>query len=565
MRVRLIRLWALVAALSVSQAALGVPAAFAGDAAAFAPSAVSTNPNNIAPTVATAPHEDVEMFGKPRMSVGHPNTIWDEEDIRQYKQMLKTSAELRQQLSELEKRMDARIGEPIDIPPPQKGSDGAWLYPGNYFPDFPGRQHTDDPVRKFSWFFDRDSEAIDALGILYALTDNEKYARYARDLLLAYANLPRYGASPSIMYRWEKGLTGQILEDSLDLELLARGYDLIYNTPSLSPADRKRIHDELLQPLAWVMLYPTVVEQDPSARFASMLNNRGAIGTAAVLLAGYATDDQELVNAALYGTRTTLAKNEAPRYKQFPPPKDWVAATADNPSKGLLTLYFTPEAIPGGMWVEGSPGYSLYALHGLVNAAEAAWRHGIDLYRYNDSILKYVFDFPLLIAYPNLRIAGENDSHLLWLSQLYFPAIYEYGYRRYRDPRYLAIIDAPDERGFPATKTGGEPGQKAVTSRSRPLIHPWLAPAPPPFMFNDPHEKAPPLSFPNVNFPTVGFGVLRTPASNGSGIANLTLSYGPTVSHGHPDRLHIDLWALDDILMPSPGVQFPYDNPLDVK
>jgi hypothetical protein len=81
----------------------------------------------------------------------------------------------------------------------------------------------------------------------------------------------------------------------------------------------------------------------------------------------------------------------------------------------------------------------------------------------------------------------------------------------------------------------------------------------------DPREQAPTLTFPDVNFPAVGFGVLRAPAANGPGLTSLTLSYGPAASHGHPDKLHVDLWALDDILMPSPGAQFPYNNPLDEK
>ena len=66
------------------------------------------------------------------------------------------------------------------------------------------------------------------------------------------------------------------------------------------------------------------------------------------------------------------------------------------------------------------------------------------------------------------------------------------------------------------------------------------------------------MEHPDANFFSVGFGVLRS--ENGSGINNLILSYGPTASHGHPDKLQIDLFAFGDVLMPSPGVQFPYNN-----
>ena len=553
---KLTTLWTFIAALAATQ---GLAGARAENGASPPAAAVPANPSNIAPTVADAPHRNVEVFGEPRMDTRHPNTIWDEEDIRNLEQTLKTSPGLRQALFELQKTMDDRIGKPIDVPPPQKGPDGAWLYPGDYFPDFPGRPQTPDPVRKFSWFLARDSVAINSLGFLYALTDNEKYAKYARDLLIAYSNLPRYGPSKAIQYRYAKGLTNQVLEDALDLESIARGYDLIYNSPALSPADRARIHDDLIQPLAWVMLYPEFYERNPGDNFASQINNRGAIGSTAVLLAGYATDDRELVNAALYGTFTTLGKSNPAHYKQFPPPKDWVAATPDHPSLGLLMVHFAPRAIAGGMWVEGTPGYTLYALAALINAAEAGWRHGLDLYRYNDSILKYLFDYPLLFAYPDLSVPAENNSRRIWLRSIYYPVLYQYGYRRYRDPRYLALINSRDD-------FGAETERKGPARSDRLLVHPWLPSAPPPLSYDvDARHEGPQLASPSVNFPAVGYGVLRTKPAKGSGLASLTLSYGPLASHGHPDKLHIDLWALDDILMPSPGVQLPYNNPLDAK
>ena len=449
---KLTTLWTLVAALAATQ---GLAGARAENGASPPAAAVPANPSNIAPTVADAPHRNVEVFGEPRMDTSHPNTIWDEEDIRDLKQMLKTSPGLRQALFELQKTMDDRIGKPIDVPPPQKGPDGAWLYPGDYFPDFPGRPQTPDPVRKFSWFLARDSVAINSLGFLYALTDNEKYAKYARDLLIAYSNLPRYGPSKAIQYRYARGLTNQVLEDALDLESIARGYDLIYNSPALSPADRARIHDDLIQPLAWVMLYPEFYATESGRSFASQINNRGAIGSAAVLLAGYATDDDELVNAALYGT---CRRRSANRIGPFPsssrrrrtgsPQRRTIRAC------GLLTVHFAPSAIAGGMWVEGTPGYTLYALAALVNAAEAGWRHGLDLYRYNDSILKYVFDYPLLFAYPDLSVPAENNSRRIWLRSIYYPVLYQYGYRRYRDPRYLALINSRDDFGAETERRG---------------------------------------------------------------------------------------------------------------
>ena len=110
---------------------------------------------NIAPTVATAPHMGVEIFGTPRRDLGHPDTLWDAEDIAHYKEMLKSSAELQAELAGLRKPLDARLGQPLDIPAPKKGPDGAWLFPGDYFPPFPGAPPGDNSNARFRRFFSR--------------------------------------------------------------------------------------------------------------------------------------------------------------------------------------------------------------------------------------------------------------------------------------------------------------------------------------------------------------------------------------------------------------------------
>ncbi len=151
----------------------------------------------------------------------------------------------------------------------------------------------------------------------------------------------------------------------------------------------------------------------------------------------------------------------------------------------MLTVHFAPRAIAGGMWVEGTPGYTLYALAALINAAEAGWRHGLDLYRYNDSILKYLFDYPLLFAYPDLSVPAENDSRRIWLRSIYYPVLYQYGYRRYRDPRYLALINSRDD-------FGAESERKGPARSDRPLVFPWLPSAPPPLSYDpDARQEGP--------------------------------------------------------------------------
>ncbi len=290
-----------------------------------------------------------------------------------------------------------------------------------------------------------------------------------------------------------------------------------------------------------------------------MVNNRGSIGGVAALWAGYATDDPELINAGLYGIQPLIKKSDAPRRKHFPPPKDWVAATEDHPANGLLTIAFSTKGIPAGMWVEPSPSYAFYVLGSLIDAAEISWHHGLDLYRVNGAILKYMFDAPLLLAFPDLTLPGQADAQRRFVVDEYNPSMYEYGWRRYRDPRYLSIIRAG--MGLDMTRSPGVALPPLnIRTRSRHLDLTNIGSAPPSLLFDlDETLEAPKPDFPNANFPEVGYGILRVGSPSNS-LANLMLTYGPSASHGHPDKLHIDLYADDDVLLPSPGIDFPYYN-----
>jgi hypothetical protein len=516
---------------------------------------------NIAPTLATAPHTGVEVFGTPRRDLGHPDTLWDAEDIAHYKDMLKSSAELRAELAELSKPLDARLDRPLDIPEPRKGPDGAWLFPGDYFPPFPGAPPSDDSRARFDRFFNRDSEAIANLGILFVLTGETKYAAFARSLLLAYAHASQFGVRPGLDYRFNQGFATDLLGDALNLDKIAWGYDLVYNFAGWTPDERRRVHDELIRPLAAEMLYPGVPEKPIASNFASQVNNRGVIGAASVLWAGYATDDEELVQAALYGTKPLIAQGDLGRRRTFPPPQDWSPATPEAPASGLVTVAFSPVAIPGGMWVEPSPGYAFYVLGSMVDAAEIAWRHGLDFYRAHNAVFKYMFDFPLLFAYPDFTLPAEADSHRDYLITNSTASFYEYAYRRYRDPRYLDVIAASAGGGLLRALPPGARLSKAVELKgARHLNLTQVGSVPPSFLYDLGTEAAPPPSRSiDANFPVVGYGILRLP-SRENGISQLILSYGPSASHGHPDKLSVDLFANGDVLMPSPGVDYPYFN-----
>jgi len=551
------------------------------------------NPANIA-TTTSMPTKAPEVFGQPKNETQHPNLMWDQEDIDHYKEMLKTSKELQIQFDVMKAKVDARIAQPIEVPAPQKGADGQYPYVGDTLPPFPGAPATDDGITRFRRWFGTDSDIISDIATVYVLTGDEKYGNYAKQLLLAWSHCYEWGTVTNIRLRSGQGPFDQIFVEALRMNHYAFAYDLVFNLKSWTPEEHKQVHDDFFYPMADVWLYPAacdVVKDNAGGAFASQLNNRGMHTLEGIYAMGVVTGDQQLIDAALYGIHTPLKGPDHGELGHFPPRQDWYAATAADPGNGLINCFFTEKAIPGGMWIEGTPGYAFYALGSMIDAAEIGWHHGVDFYRNDNAIFKSMFDFPILLGYPDLTTPGLNDAHHETLLGGSAPALYEYAYRRYQDPRYLTMINPPEEKRFlaeiadpaaaakvedallnppPPPAPGTPPPPPVPESEKPPQSQRHLAiqsskfgGTPPSFMYDlDPKAGATLVPPPSVNYPLVGYGVLRTPSLGGKYPQGVILSYGPSASHGHPDKLAIDLFAMDDILVPSPGIMFPYQNPL---
>jgi len=241
---------------------------------------VAAAANNIAPTGGSAAVGETRVYGQPRQTKGHPCTIWDSQDIDHYKSMLKTSEELQKQFQGLVNSMDQRMKMPLGVPQPKKGPDGKWMHlPSQEY----GGTHTQLALD------------IANLGAVYVLSGEARYAEFAKKLLLAYAEVyDKYapGNRPGFTHDVGKCFD-QRLGDATWLIQMARGYDLIYNLPSITETERKHIEDDLLKASAKFI----------AANRANLISptNWSAIGTCAILITGYATDDRELIDLAMYG------------------------------------------------------------------------------------------------------------------------------------------------------------------------------------------------------------------------------------------------------------------------
>ncbi len=464
---------------------------------------------NIALTPATMAHSDVHVNGQPRMTQRHPRTLWDQQDIDEYKTLLKSNEELKKDYGTLLTLMNKRVGQPMGVP------------------DVSPKPPTRDEYRQHG----ANSMDMSMLGIAYVLTGDEKYGEFCRQMLLTYArNYPRYSHSEGWSEKKYRSahdgrLTGQFLDDGFWLMRVAFAYDLVYNLPSWTQQERALIKDDLFNAVASEFSHPVLGNLD----YYGQAHNRSALCTAAVLMAGYACDDEKLVNLALYG----------------------VGGTKESPKGGVFGTHFTSQCIlPDGLWLEGAPAYQLgIASCGIFNVAETLWHHGIDMYRYDNGMLKRLLDSAIALSYPDdkMTVAALHDSGrsaLLddrnWMSnEAGLP--YACGYRRYGDPRYIPIV-------------------RNMSKKLAMTIHAGA----PSLYFNFPPENTVPArELDHANFFSVGYGVMRL--ASPAGPNQIIMEFGPSGSHGHPSKLAYDLYAFGDTLMPFPGVIFPYNHPLDPK
>jgi len=238
------------------------------------------------------------------------------------------------------------------------------------------------------------SSAIRALGIVYQLTGDAKYAAKAKEILLAYA--AKYQSYPLHNIKNEPKVGGgkvgpQTLDEATWLITVVEGADCIWDTCS---ADEQRtVTDGLLYPA-------TKVIRDHKMG----IHNIQCWKNSAVGLTGLLIGDMKLVDEAL--------KAESGYYNQM--------------KKGVS---------PDGCWYEGAWGYHFYTLNAVSHLTEGALHSGINLY--NDDF-KRMFDGPIAFAMPDLRLPAFNDSGIVNVAGS--TNLYEIAYARYKDQRYCPLL-----------------------------------------------------------------------------------------------------------------------------
>jgi hypothetical protein len=341
-----------------------------------------------------------------RPAHGHPCTLWDNQDVVTYRASFTANPGLKAAFEELQAWGKKRVAEPLNVPAHQLEADGTWIFPAfkRGYQDATGKWH-------WEWDFNvalqQRSQDVSNLGVLYALTGDEKYAALARQILLALTDAYGYGKTGTRpdsqgsdhfeSYGFDGGDIGMFLAKACN------GYDLIYNLPSLSAEDRIHIERDLIRPLAGHL-----------KKFDFMYTSHGRWGMVCLyglFIAGVTLDDPALVDLALYGPD----------------------GTRDKVTGGFMDC-FKPACLRDGVvWgADSKIEDQMAAVCVLTTFAEVMWHQGVNVYEYRDRAIKKSYDAALD------TIGHDEISKLLAL-----PGIdaFQYAFRRYQEPRYRPLVN----------------------------------------------------------------------------------------------------------------------------
>ncbi|MGB5246819.1 MAG: alginate lyase family protein, partial [Woeseia sp.] len=277
-------------------------------------------------------------------------------------------------------------------------------------------------------------------GALYQILEDEKYARYVRDMLFAYEaiymGLPLHPKERS----YARGkLFWQSLNDANWLVFVSQAYDTIYDY--LSAEERKTLEDNLFRPFA-----DHISVRNPA--FFNRVHNHSTWGTAAVGMLGLVMGDDEMVERALNGLpRESLdltAKDD-----------DGGLLWSENQKAGFFANLEKPFS-PDGYYNEG-PYYQRYAMYPFLIFAQGLHnvKPELKIFARQDGVLLKGVNALLNLSNANGNFFPLNDGQKGMSYHAYevvtaVDIAYQFGGN---DPRLLSIAEEQgqvllDDAGF---------------------------------------------------------------------------------------------------------------------
>ncbi|MGV2987923.1 heparinase II/III family protein [Vibrio sp. E150_011] len=219
---------------------------------------------------------------------------------------------------------------------------------------------------------------IDLAGRLFLITEQTKYRDYIVDMLTAYAKVyPTLESNTSRDTNPPGKIFHQTLNENMWMLYASCAYSCVYHT--LSDDQKHLIETDLFKQM--IDLFVVTYGHD-----FDIVHNHGLWAVAAVGICGYAINDQESVDKALYGLKL------------------------DKVSGGFLAQLdqlFSPD----GYYMEG-PYYHRFSLRPIYLFAEAIERRQpeIGIYEFNDSVIKTTSYAVFSTAFPDGTLPALNDS-----------------------------------------------------------------------------------------------------------------------------------------------------------
>ncbi len=270
------------------------------------------------------------------------------------------------------------------------------------------------------------------VALAHAFTGERRYAEWALDGLLAYADI--YPSLPLTRGRC-KVFTQSSLYEATWLVPIVQAYDLVADSGAFTDAQKKHIENDLLR-AALVCFKVNDYEKDERIRdLHYRCYNFQAWHLSAIGLVGLAVKDADLVNYAVnsrYGFRHLVAH----------------------------------DIRDDGLFWERSVGYHHFVISALLPFTEAMMHCGVDLYnltvpndRAKDEDAHYVtdtsdkpkslrlmFDAPFYLTFPDMSYMAMGDSDRGPLRANWTHLV---GYHRYRDPKLAWLLqrDVPIAAG----------------------------------------------------------------------------------------------------------------------
>ena len=263
-------------------------------------------------------------------SSSHPSLILTQQGVKDIRANLGNIPIFDESLVATQAEIDAEIDTGIDVPIPKD-------YSGGY---------THETHKK-------NFILMQKAGVLYQILQDEKYAKFVKDMLFEYAKMyPTLPVHPKPRSYARGKIFWQCLNDSNWLVYTSQAYDCIYNY--LSEEERNILETDLFRPFA-----DFISKENP--KFFNRVHNHSTWGNAAVGMIALAMDDDSLLQRALYGYKDAKIDRNL---------KDDDGGYINRDGKmGFLANLEEPFS-PDGYFTEG-PYYQRYASYPFLIFAQA--------------------------------------------------------------------------------------------------------------------------------------------------------------------------------------------------